>query len=186
MAVGAPKSISGLPRRTFRLPATDGRTYALKDVAGEKGTVIVFICNHCPYVRAVIDRLVADARLLMGEGVGFAAICSNDAESYPEDFVRQHARIRPAARFPLPLSSRRKPGRRARLWRALHARLLRLRPRPQAQISRPPRRRPHLAAPARRAPRARRGHARRRRDWRSAGEPGPLHWLLDQVEGGAL
>ena len=69
----------------FRLPATDGRTYALKDIAGAKGTVIVFICNHCPYVKAVIDRLVADARLLMGEGVGFAAISSNDAASYPED-----------------------------------------------------------------------------------------------------
>jgi peroxiredoxin len=40
----------------FRLAATDGRTYALKDVAGEKGAVIVFICNHCPYVKAVIDR----------------------------------------------------------------------------------------------------------------------------------
>jgi peroxiredoxin len=81
----------------FRLAATDGRIYALKDVAGEKGTVIVFICNHCPYVKAVIDRLVADARLLMGEGVGFAAICSNDAASYPEDafpnmgeFARKH------------------------------------------------------------------------------------------------
>jgi peroxiredoxin len=81
----------------FRLPATDGRTYALKDVAGEKGTVIVFICNHCPYVKAVIGRLVADARLLMGEGVGFAAISSNDAASYPEDsfpkmgeFARKH------------------------------------------------------------------------------------------------
>ena len=49
----------------FRLPGTDGRTYAVEDVAGEKGTVIVFICNHCPYVKAVIDRLVADARTLM-------------------------------------------------------------------------------------------------------------------------
>lgn len=47
--------------------------------------MIVFICNHCPYVKAVIDRLVADARVLMKEGVGFAAIRSNDAESYPED-----------------------------------------------------------------------------------------------------
>ena len=81
----------------FRLPATDGRSCALKDVAGAKGTVIVFICNHCPYVKAVIDRLVADARLLMGEGVGFAAISSNDAASYPEDsfpkmgeFARKH------------------------------------------------------------------------------------------------
>ena len=74
----------GAPAADFRLPATDGRTYALKDVSGEKGTVIVFICNHCPYVKAVIGRLVADARVLMGESVGFAAICSNDAASYPE------------------------------------------------------------------------------------------------------
>ena len=81
----------------FQLPARDGRTYALKDIAGEKGTVIVFICNHCPYVKAVIDRLAADARLLIGEGVGFAAICSNDAAGYPEDsfpkmgeFARKH------------------------------------------------------------------------------------------------
>jgi hypothetical protein len=42
----------------LRLPATDGKTYALDDVAGEKGTVVVFICNHCPYVKAVIDRAV--------------------------------------------------------------------------------------------------------------------------------
>ena len=47
--------------------------------------MIVFICNHCPYVKAVIDRLAADARMLMEEGVGFAAICSNDAATYPED-----------------------------------------------------------------------------------------------------
>jgi peroxiredoxin len=66
----------------FRLPATDGKTYALDDVAGKKGTVVVFICNHCPYVKAVIDRMVADARALMSEGIGFEAICSNDAASY--------------------------------------------------------------------------------------------------------
>jgi hypothetical protein len=54
-------------------------------VAGERGTVIVFICNHCPYVKAVIGRMVQDARELKGEGVGFAAICSNDASTYPED-----------------------------------------------------------------------------------------------------
>ena len=69
----------------FRLPATDGKTYTLDDVAGEKGTVVVFICNHCPYVKAVIDRMVSDARALMSEGVGFAAICSYDATGYPED-----------------------------------------------------------------------------------------------------
>src|SRR2546421_10636255 len=85
---GAPSSVDlGSPAAGFRLPGTDGRTYALTDVAGEKGTVIVFICNHCPYVKAVIDRLVTDARLLLPEGIGFAAVCSDDAVDYPEDSI---------------------------------------------------------------------------------------------------
>jgi peroxiredoxin len=86
----------------FRLPATDGRTYALKDVTGANGTVIVFICNHCPYVKAVIDRLVADARVLMGEGVGFAAISSNDAASYPEDSFANMREFAKRRDFPFP------------------------------------------------------------------------------------
>ncbi len=69
----------------FALKATDGRTYALKDIIGENGAVIVFICNHCPYVKAITDRMVETAQLLAEEGVGFAAICCNDASSYPED-----------------------------------------------------------------------------------------------------
>src|SRR5437762_12451288 len=85
MATTATQVVLDTPAAEFRLPATDGKTYALDDVAGEKGTVVVFVCNHCPYVKAVIDRMVADARVLMSEGVGFAAICSNDAASYPED-----------------------------------------------------------------------------------------------------
>jgi len=75
----------GWPAPDFRLPATDGRTYALADIAGPKGAVVVFICNHCPYVKSVISRIVRDARDLKGEGVGFAAICSNDARGHPED-----------------------------------------------------------------------------------------------------
>jgi peroxiredoxin len=86
----------------FRLPATDGRTYALDDIAGENGTVIVFICNHCPYVKAVIDRLVADARVLMGEGIGFASICSNDAAAYPEDSFSEMKKFAKAHDFPFP------------------------------------------------------------------------------------
>ncbi len=102
MAVAQTEIALDMRAPEFRLPATDGGAYALKDVAGAKGTVIVFICNHCPYVKAVIGRLVADASLLMGEGVGFAAISSNDAASYPEDsflkmgeFVKKHG-------FPFP------------------------------------------------------------------------------------
>ena len=72
----------------FRLPATDGRTYALSDIAGPRGTLIMFLCNHCPYVKAVIDRIVADSRELQGAGIGIAAIMSNDTAAYPEDSFR--------------------------------------------------------------------------------------------------
>jgi peroxiredoxin len=92
----------GMPAADFRLPATDGGTYTLDDVAGEKGAVIVFICNHCPYVIAVIDRLVADARVLMAERIGFAAICSNDATSYPEDSFDDMKRFAKTHEFPFP------------------------------------------------------------------------------------
>ncbi|WP_319773479.1 thioredoxin family protein [Breoghania sp.] len=86
----------------FRLPATDGKTYTLADIAGPRGTVIAFICNHCPYVKAVVARMVADARTLMGEGVGFAAICSNDAQGYPEDSFSNMARFAAHHEFPFP------------------------------------------------------------------------------------
>ena len=89
-----------MPAPTFRLPATDGGTYTLDDVAGTKATVIVFICNHCPYVKAVIDRLVADARMLMAEGVGFAAVCSNDAAAYAEDSFQNMQRFAQMHAFP--------------------------------------------------------------------------------------
>jgi len=81
----------------FQLPATDGKIYALSDIRGEKGTLIAFICNHCPYVKSAIDRLVRDAKDLQAQGIGVAAICANDASNYPEDsfanmkkFASQH------------------------------------------------------------------------------------------------
>jgi peroxiredoxin len=86
----------------FRLPATDGRTYSLDDIAGENGTVIVFICSHCPYVKAVIDRLVGDASVFMKEGIGFAAICANDAETYPEDSFDKMKEFAKTHDFPFP------------------------------------------------------------------------------------
>ena len=100
MAATPPPVALGAAAPDFRLPATDGRTYAFADVAGPNGTVIVFICNHCPYVKAVIDRMVADARTLNAEGIGFAAICSNDANSYPEDSFPNMQRFAKAHGFP--------------------------------------------------------------------------------------
>jgi peroxiredoxin len=100
MAATSSRTVMDTPPPNFRLPATNGRTYGLDDVAGENGTVIVFICNHCPYVKAVIDRLVADARILFEEGVGFACICSNDAESYPDDSFDKMKEFAQAHDFP--------------------------------------------------------------------------------------
>jgi peroxiredoxin len=102
MAATAASTTLGAQAPPFRLPATDGDTYALQDIAGAKGTVVVFICNHCPYVKAVIDRLVQDARTLMAEGIGFAAICSNDAENYPEDSFADMKRFAEKSNFPFP------------------------------------------------------------------------------------
>ncbi|MFO1184569.1 MAG: thioredoxin family protein [Bauldia sp.] len=102
MAATPPPLVLDLPAPDFRLPATDGKTYALRDIAGKKGTVIVFICNHCPYVKAVISRLVADARALMTEGIGFAAISANDASEYPEDSFDNMKAFARANQFPFP------------------------------------------------------------------------------------
>jgi peroxiredoxin len=102
MAATSPPTRLDTPAPGFRLPATDGKIYSLDDVAGRKGTVIVFICNHCPYVKAVIDRLVSDAKVLMGEGIGLAAICSNDAKAYPEDSFDSMQRFAKTHGFPFP------------------------------------------------------------------------------------
>ncbi len=85
MAVETPICDFGWKAPDFALPGTDGRTWTLADVRGPKGVLVVFICNHCPYVQAVIDRLVRDARALQDLGIGVAAICSNDPAQYPED-----------------------------------------------------------------------------------------------------
>jgi peroxiredoxin len=69
----------------FALKGVDGKTYALANVRGLKGTLVVFICNHCPYVRAVIGRLVAEAKALHEIGIGTIAIMPNDTKSYRED-----------------------------------------------------------------------------------------------------
>ena len=65
------------------LPATDGKSHSLLDCARKNRLVVVFICNHCPYVVAVIDRIVRDAKDLHSRGIGFVAISSNDVAAYP-------------------------------------------------------------------------------------------------------
>lgn len=69
----------------FALEATDGKTYTFSNIRGPKGTLIAFICNHCPYVKAIADRFAEDARALQSMGIGVAAIMSNDVKNYPDD-----------------------------------------------------------------------------------------------------
>ncbi|MDH5748597.1 MAG: thioredoxin family protein [Rhodospirillales bacterium] len=71
----------------FSLKDFDGKTYTLADVKGPKGTLIIFICNHCPYVKAILDRLVRDVKAIQAEGIGVIAIMPNDPTDYPEDSV---------------------------------------------------------------------------------------------------
>jgi peroxiredoxin len=75
----------GWKARDFALPGIDGKIYTLADVRGPKGTLVVFICNHCPYVKASINRIVAEANALREIGIGTIATMPNDTETYPED-----------------------------------------------------------------------------------------------------
>ena len=70
---------------SFSLKGIDEKTYNLEEIKGKNGTLVIFICNHCPYVKGVIDRLVKDIIDLQKKGIGCVAIMSNDAEKYPED-----------------------------------------------------------------------------------------------------
>ncbi len=100
MAVETPVCDFGWKAPEFRLPGTDGRTWRLADVKGERGTLVMFICNHCPYVQAVIDRIVRDARDLQPLGIGIAAISANDAGTYPEDSFDNMKRVAEKYGFP--------------------------------------------------------------------------------------
>lgn len=85
MAVQTPLCDFGWQAPDFDLPGIDGRHWSLSQVRGPKGTLVMFICNHCPYVQAVVDRLVRDCAQLQDLGIGVAAIMSNDVTAYPED-----------------------------------------------------------------------------------------------------
>jgi peroxiredoxin len=87
----------GWKARDFSLEGVDGKTYRLGDVRGAKGTLVAFICNHCPYVKAIADRLAQEAEALQALGIGTVAIMPNDTKAYPADsfanmqvFARQH------------------------------------------------------------------------------------------------
>ncbi len=85
MAATTPICDFGWKAVDFQLEGIDGKTYSLEDVRGPNGTLVMFICNHCPYVKSVIPRIVREMSALEEKGIGAIAIMANDTESYPED-----------------------------------------------------------------------------------------------------
>jgi len=83
----------GLAAPDFKLPGVDGRDWTLAECAGEKGLLVMFICNHCPYVKAIRDRLVRDTRELEQLGIKSVAIMSNDPSMYEEDSFENMQKI---------------------------------------------------------------------------------------------
>jgi peroxiredoxin len=92
----------GWPARDFDLPGTDGKRYSLTSARGANGLLVMFICNHCPYVKAVLERIVRDAAELKTLGIGSIAIMSNDPTEYPEDSWDNMVQLAQRMNFPFP------------------------------------------------------------------------------------
>lgn len=86
----------------FDLPGVDGAQHSLASSRGPNGLLVMFICNHCPYVKAIRERLVRDCKELQGHGIGSIAIMSNDPSEYPEDSFPNMKRVALELGFPFP------------------------------------------------------------------------------------
>ena len=102
MLLNTPAVHTGWQAQPFTLSDPDGRSVSLKDLYGEKGLLIAFICNHCPYVKAIVDRFVADVRVLQSEGIDVVAINSNDYRAVPDDSPPMMKRFAARHRFSFP------------------------------------------------------------------------------------
>ncbi len=92
----------GTPAVDFELLGVDDKMWTLERCRGEKGLLVMFICNHCPYVKAIRERLVRDTRELMRHGINSVAIMSNDPTDYPEDSFENMKKVAAQAGFPFP------------------------------------------------------------------------------------
>ncbi len=102
MAAETPICNFGEPAKPFDLPGTDGKRYTLEDVRGPRGTLVIFICNHCPYVKAVLDRIIRDVKELKEYGIGAIAISANDPAQYPEDSFANMKHLAETKQLPFP------------------------------------------------------------------------------------
>lgn len=92
----------GTPALDFSLPGTDGAVWTRDKCMGEKGLLVMFICNHCPYVKAVLDRIVRDTAELKAMGLNSVAIMSNDPTQYEEDSFENMSRVAKQNAFSFP------------------------------------------------------------------------------------
>lgn len=97
-----PAAELGMAAPDFELPGVDGQRHSLASVRGKRGTLVMFICNHCPYVKAIQGRLVEDASALQAMGVGVVAIMANDPTDYPEDSFDNMQRVARELAYPFP------------------------------------------------------------------------------------
>jgi len=86
----------------FKLPGVDGKTWTLADIRGPKATLVMFICNHCPYVKAIRTRLTYDVRELKALGINTIAIQSNDVINYPDDCFERMKEVSAEFNFSFP------------------------------------------------------------------------------------
>lgn len=102
VALETPAAKLGWKAPDFSLIGTDGQRYSLANARGERGLLVMFICNHCPYVQKQLDRMIHLATDLKTVGVGVVAINSNDARSYPEDSFDHMKQIAHEKQFTFP------------------------------------------------------------------------------------
>ena len=102
MALNTPVCDFGWRAVDFELEDSTGARHSLDSLRGPKGLLLMFICNHCPYVKAIIDRICRDAREVQSLGIGVAAIMSNDPNEYPEDSLENMQRLASQLEFPFP------------------------------------------------------------------------------------
>jgi len=102
MAAQPPVCDFGTPAPDFDLPDTRGQRHSRDSLMGEKGLVLMYICNHCPYVIAIAGKIARDGKALQEMGFGVAAICANDADAYPADSFDNMIKFADAHGFSFP------------------------------------------------------------------------------------
>lgn len=102
VALETPEAETGWKAANFSLMGVDGKFHTPESARGPNGLLVMFICNHCPYVRAIMDRIIRDTAELKALGVGGIAVMSNDTVNYPDDSFENMKKLAVEKSFPFP------------------------------------------------------------------------------------